>query len=66
MARFTPQFCSSHTLREVYIDLFDRLDENIATVGAGQSSAVVRCLTKHVLGCRLCNVIATCGRLALR
>lgn len=25
------QFCSSHTLREVYIDLFDRLDENIAT-----------------------------------
>ena len=50
MARITPQFCSSHTLREVYIDLFDRLDENIATVGAGQSRAVGRCLTKHVLG----------------
>lgn len=25
------QFCSSHTLREVYIDLFDRLDESLAT-----------------------------------
>lgn len=25
------QFCSGHTLREVYIDLFDRLDESLAT-----------------------------------
>ena len=26
------QFCSSHTLREVYIDMFDQLDESLATV----------------------------------
>lgn len=23
------EFCSSHTLQEVYIDLFDKIDENI-------------------------------------
>ena len=26
------QFCSSHTLQEVYIDLFDTLDEDLAKV----------------------------------
>ena len=25
------QFCSSHTLQEVYIDLFDQIDENLKT-----------------------------------
>ena len=35
------QFCSSHTLQEVYIDLFDTLDENLAKVGAFQSSDIL-------------------------
>lgn len=26
------QFCSAHTLHEVYIDLFDQIDENLRTV----------------------------------
>lgn len=26
------QFCSRHTLHEVYIDLFDRIDEDLKTV----------------------------------
>jgi len=25
------QFCSSHSLQEVYIDLFDQIDENLKT-----------------------------------
>lgn len=25
------QFCSSHTLQEVYVDLFDQIDENLRT-----------------------------------
>lgn len=25
------QFCSSHSLQEVYIDLFDQIDENLRT-----------------------------------
>lgn len=27
------QFCSIHTLHEVYIDLFDQIDENLKQVG---------------------------------
>lgn len=26
------QFCSAHSLHEVYIDLFDQIDENLSTV----------------------------------
>lgn len=28
------QFCSAHTLHEVYIDLFDQIDENLRTVSS--------------------------------
>lgn len=29
------QFCSAHSLHEVYIDLFDQIDENLRTVSRG-------------------------------
>lgn len=28
------QFCSAHSLHEVYIDLFDQIDENLRTVSS--------------------------------
>ncbi|KAF0684352.1 Aste57867_23665 [Aphanomyces stellatus] len=36
------QFCSKHTLQEVYIDLFDTLDENLAKV-------IAPCMDVHVI-----------------
>lgn len=30
------QFCSSHSLQEVYIDLFDQIDENLKNSATGR------------------------------
>ena len=41
------QFCSIHTLQEVYIDLFDKLDENLAKVIYSSSIYIINNILNH-------------------
>lgn len=50
------QFCSKHTLREVFIDLFDTLDENLIT-------ALQQDCNKHDTGIDIINVRVTKPRI---
>jgi hypothetical protein len=46
MARMHTQFCSSHTLQEVYITLFDQIDENL-------KGSLQKDLTEQQIGLRV-------------
>lgn len=41
------QFCSAHSLHEVYIDLFDQIDENLRTVSGNFFLYLVILVTFH-------------------
>jgi hypothetical protein len=51
------QFCSRHTLQEVYIDLFDTIDDQLVEVPYRVSVPAAA----HPHACRSCSATATSG-----